>query len=558
MRSSQEWRIMNEQEKTRVLIVEDDPLVSRMVQGLLEEIGYTVGGTVSDGRQALEVIQSIRPDVVLMDIKMSDLNGIEVARLIQERCPTPVVVLSAYETPELLKMASDAGAGAYLVKPPNARELERAISISISRFDDMMSLRRQAAELEALRQASLRLTSRLELQSVLAALLEQVIKLVDAYDTHIFFYDGDQISFGAALWANGTQGQPFASPRPDGLTYAVARAGQPIVIENVNTHPLFQSWRWGGAIAGLPLRVGEQVIGVMNVAYQEPHPFDENELRLLELLAAQAAIAIHNARLFEQVQRHADELEQAVRERTRELIEANEQLTELDRLKSRFIADISHELRTPATNVRLYLDLLKHGKPGKQDQYLKVIEEQTDQLVRLIEDILSFSRLELNQSDTEFGMVDLNLIAEQVVAANQTRADAANLKLTFEPDTALPRVRGEPTQLAQAVSELLENALDYTQVGQVRVTTGVVTERSQVCLEVADTGRGIEAEDLAHLFDRFYRGRGVGSSNLPGSGLGLSIAQDIVELHKGQIKVESQVGEGSTFRLYLPLEENQA
>jgi signal transduction histidine kinase len=552
-----------DEQKTRVLVAEDDPLVSKMIQGLLEEINCTVVGTAADGLQAVEMTQSTRPDVVLMDIKMSGMDGIVAMEHIHASCPTPVVVLTAYETPELIEKASSAGAGAYLIKPPSAHELERAIVIAIARFDDMMAVRRQAAELEALRQASLRLTASLEPQPVLEVLLEQALKLVAADDAHIFLYDGERLTFGAALWANGPQREPLAAPRSHGLTFTVARTGGRIVIPNANIHPLFQDWRWGvdphlGAIVGLPLRVGERVIGVMNVAFLEPHTFDENELRLLELLATQAAIAIQNAHLHEQVQRHAAELKQRVAERTRELTAANEKLQELDRLKSKFITDISHELRTPATNVRLYLQLLERGKPEKHAQYLAVIKDQTDQLVRLIEDILNLSRLELDREEIEFAPVDLDSVVEQVTTACQARAETAGLELIFEPGADLPPVRAGAKQLAQVITNLVNNAISYTPDGQVRVSTRLAAERGQACLEVQDSGGGIEPEDLPHLFERFYRGRDVGSSNIRGTGLGLAIAKEIIELHGGEIEVESQVGEGSTFRVWLPLENGKA
>ena len=136
------------QEDTHVLIVEDDPMVGEMIQGLLEDIGYTVAGKAIDGLQAIEMTQSLQPDVVLMDIKMPNMDGIEATRHIYESCPTPVVVLTAHETPKLVEGASAAGVGAYLVKPSNTREMERAIAIAIARFDDLMELRRLNAELQ--------------------------------------------------------------------------------------------------------------------------------------------------------------------------------------------------------------------------------------------------------------------------------------------------------------------------------------------------------------------------------------------------------------------------
>ena len=139
---------MSEQETVRVLIAEDDYLVSKLIERLLENIGYTVVGEAADGLEAVEMTQSTRPDVVLMDIKMPVMDGIEATRRIHESCPTPVVMLTAYDRPEMVERSSAAGAGAYLVKPPNVREIERAITIAMARFGDMMKLRDYAGQLE--------------------------------------------------------------------------------------------------------------------------------------------------------------------------------------------------------------------------------------------------------------------------------------------------------------------------------------------------------------------------------------------------------------------------
>jgi AmiR/NasT family two-component response regulator len=154
------------QEDTRVLIVEDDSLVSEMIQGLLEKMWYVVVGRALNGLQAIEMAKSTQPDVILMDIKMPDMDGLEATRHIYESCPTPVVVLTAYDTPELVERASAAGVGAYLVKPPNTDEIERAITIAIARFDDLMELRRLNTELQADNEAREKLI--LELEDALA------------------------------------------------------------------------------------------------------------------------------------------------------------------------------------------------------------------------------------------------------------------------------------------------------------------------------------------------------------------------------------------------------
>jgi AmiR/NasT family two-component response regulator len=132
----------------RIVIAEDETLVIEMIAGLVDELGHTVVGTARSGIQAIEVTRDLHPDVVLMDIKMPDMDGIEAAQRIAESCPVPVVVLTAFETPEMVARASAAGVGAYLTKPPRAREVDRAISIAVARFEDLMALRRTNAELE--------------------------------------------------------------------------------------------------------------------------------------------------------------------------------------------------------------------------------------------------------------------------------------------------------------------------------------------------------------------------------------------------------------------------
>ncbi len=139
---------MHRAKKVRVLIAEDAPLVGELIREELERMDYTVVGEALDGRQIVEMACKLRPDVILMDIKMPDMDGIEATRQIQEHCPTPVVVLTSYETRDLVERAGAAGVGAYLVKPPDAHEMERAITIAMARFDDMMALRRLNAELE--------------------------------------------------------------------------------------------------------------------------------------------------------------------------------------------------------------------------------------------------------------------------------------------------------------------------------------------------------------------------------------------------------------------------
>jgi len=153
-----------------------------------------------------------------------------------------------------------------------------------------------------LRKASLHLTMNLSLDSVLESILESALELVSADDTHVFLYEHGVLSFAAALFDGHQQRKPFNSPRPQGITYKVAREGNKIVVNDMKANSLFDNSPWDGSIISLPLKIGNTVLGVMNVALKIPHNFTENEIQVLEFLADQASIAIQNAKLYEQAQ----------------------------------------------------------------------------------------------------------------------------------------------------------------------------------------------------------------------------------------------------------------
>ena len=186
-----------------------------------------------------------------------------------------------------------------------AQALAQHIAIAIENARLFAAEEQRAAELETLRQVSLSLTSSLEPQSVLDAILNGVFKLVPGVDdAHIFVCDNERLIFGSALWHDGRRGEFFSEPRPDGLTYTVARTGETIIVNDIQTHPLFvdiiDQTGWSGSIVGIHIKIGERVVGVLNVAHPQTHAFSGVGLRALGLLGDQAALAIENARLFEQ------------------------------------------------------------------------------------------------------------------------------------------------------------------------------------------------------------------------------------------------------------------
>lgn len=180
--------------------------------------------------------------------------------------------------------------------------------VSIENARLYQDARRYNRELEAVHQASLTLTASLDLLNVLNAIIQSTLSLIqDAQDTHIYLYEDGVLHFGAAVWSDGRTQTPFSIPRPDGLTYSVARGGEPLQVKDMGNHPLFQdtSSEWRGSIIGLPLKIGTRVVGVMNVARLPSGGFNESEQRVLRLLADQAAMAIENARLHNVIKQQA-------------------------------------------------------------------------------------------------------------------------------------------------------------------------------------------------------------------------------------------------------------
>jgi len=224
----------------------------------------------------------------------------------------------------------------------------------------------------------------------------------------------------------------------------------------------------------------------------------------------------------------------------------------LDHLKRKFVADVTHELRTPITTMGLYMKLLDHAPAEKQSEYMNVLRAQVKRLSKLSSDVLTISILDAHSLRQASVPISLNQIVESTVNLYEPSAREAGLSIQCHLDSALPSVPGNGTELEIILSNLLSNAIAFTKHGGIQITTRRSQSGEECILEVTDTGIGIHEEDLPHIFERFYRGKLESQSNLPGAGLGLSLVQQIVENHRGRVEVESQLGKGTTLRVILP------
>lgn len=321
----------------------------------------------------------------------------------------------------------------------------------------------------------------------------------------------------------------------------------------------------------LPLISRGQAIGALSIQSEKEAAFSEEDIATFQAMADQLANAISNARHYAQVQKELAErkrverqirklnaeLEQRVAERTRELHAANEHLTALSRLKDEFIANISHELRTPITSIMLYHSLIE-ARPTSASQYIAHLKRETERLARLIEDLLYISRLEQGRASPALDLVDINRLTRDYVADRAPLAAQRHLTINSRFFPAVLSVHADEKMIGQVLSILLTNALNYTPPGGV-ITVATRRENREgqewVVFSVSDTGPGISPEEKDLIFERFFRGRAGRESKTAGTGLGLAIAREIVEKHHGRIEVQSAgiAGQGAAFSVWLPV-----
>jgi signal transduction histidine kinase len=344
---------------------------------------------------------------------------------------------------------------------------------------------------------------------------------------------------GDHLIVKGMYGMPFYDrpiPLGEGVTGTVAATGRAMIVPDVREFPMYiQGDPEMCSEMAAPMKIGEEVVGVVDVESRTPNAFHEAALDVLSRLADQIALVAHSNRLLSQQR------------------ESMSRLQELDQMKSDFIAITSHELRTPITAIRGFVKtLLRNRERLSGDQiasFMNIIDRQSERLARLVEDLLFVSRIEAGTIRVQMEEVTFAGFMKDVVDALTPQGRS---RVWLDVDRTDLRVVIDPNRTEQILRNLIENALKFSPPDSQVFLTGKV-EDGVIRISVADQGVGISKEEIPRIFERFHQAGEVMTREAEGAGLGLYITKRLVEAMEGEISVESNPGEGTTFRVTLPL-----
>lgn len=408
-------------------------------------------------------------------------------------------------------------------------------------------LARSVEELKALGEISRAVSSTLDLKTVLSSIVRHAVQLSKADAGTIYEFDESkqvfvpQINYGVSqdyIEAIREAGLHVGDETVIGRAAIKRGPNQIPDLDKVPDYPLSHVKQAGfRALLAVPLLRENSLIGGLIVRRKAAGEFPEPVLQLLQTFAAQSVLAIHNARLFREIEEKGREIEIA------------------NKHKSEFLANMSHELRTPLNAILGYTELILdhiYGEvPEKIREVLERLEKNGRHLLGLINDVLDLSKIEAGQLTLALSEYSMGEVVQTVFTSVEALAAEKKLELKVMIPTDLPKGKGDEQRIAQVLLNLLGNAIKFTDEGEVRVEVTVSNETLWV--SVFDTGPGLSEADQRMIFEEFHQADGSSTRKKGGTGLGLAIAKRIVEMHGGRIGVESTLGKGSTFYFTLPV-----
>ncbi len=401
-----------------------------------------------------------------------------------------------------------------------------------------LALAQRVEELSTLQEIDRELNISLDFGRVMSLTLEWGLRVTGAEAGSIGMIDREQNEL-LILARRGFSGESQAGEGTvlsldQGLAGRAISTGQPLMLDDVEPARDGVTPEARAQIS-VPIRRGSEVVGVLNLESSTPNAFGATEFEGAVRLADHAAIAISNARLYEEVKRAND-------------------------AKSEFVSIVSHELKTPMTSMKGYTDLLVKGAAGSltdlQMQFLNTVRSNVERMSTLVGDLLEISRIETGRLKLDIKPVSMVDVIEETLRTTQRQIEEKEQALDVTVPDDLPPVMGDRARLVQVMTNLISNAYKYTpNGGHIFVSAQPKANGSPgfVMCAVKDSGIGISDEDKSKLFTKFFRSGDPAVREVPGTGLGLSITKSLIEMHGGQIWVESQIGQGATFAFTVPV-----
>ncbi|HID54747.1 MAG TPA: PAS domain S-box protein [Anaerolineae bacterium] len=401
-----------------------------------------------------------------------------------------------------------------------------------------------ATELETVAQVSTAASTILDVEALLQAVVDLAKSSFNLYHAHIYLMHESNTrlilkagagNIGRLMTLEGREINIYA----ESLVARAARTREGVIANNVRKtvdylpHPLLPHTQSELAV---PMIVGEKLVGILDLQSDRADFFSEDDLRTQKTLASQIAVAIENA------QQYAEQ------------VQTSEKLREVDLLKSEFLASMSHELRTPLNSIIGFADVLLEGLDGelneRMEEDVRLIRNSGDHLRNLIGDILDMSKIESGRMELRYEEIDLRYMADDIMALAAPLAQEKNLRLHLEIDKNVQTITADRTRLRQVLWNIMGNAIKFTEEGSVTLT--MQNETDHLLIAIRDTGIGIKEEHIPIVFEQFRQVDGSLNRAAGGTGLGMPITKKLVNLHGGEIWVESVYGQGSTFFFTIP------
>jgi signal transduction histidine kinase/DNA-binding response OmpR family regulator len=552
----------------KILVVDDHKdSLEFLTEYILQPNGYQ-SIMAGNGIQGLELALHEKPDLMIMDLRMPRMTGLEVLAALRERdVHIPVILMTFHGSEETAVQAFRLGARDYVIKPYEPDEMLAAINRALTEVrlraerDELTEglmganeqLERRVKELDVLSKVGKSVTAVLDTEQLLNRIVDAGLYLTGAEEGSLLLIDEE--TGDLYMRAQRNLGERFARgfrvKVRDTIAGQVVRTGQPYwsSVDNqglkVKTNYLVMS------LAYIPLKIGAKVVGVLLIDNKLTNrPFTEDDIYLLSTLADYAAIAIEKAELYGQLKEFSEELEHRVEERTRELREAQGQLIQSEKLASvgKLAAGVAHEINNPIGVILGFAQVLLKRTPEDDPMHrpLSVIEREGVRCKNIVQDLLDFAR----QNKPAPRRLNVNGVIEAAVNLMEHQANSERVTVIkgYAPD--LPDVIADENQLQQVFFNIVLNAYQaMPEGGQLRITSRVVGNEVQAIFD--DSGTGIPQENMRHVFDPFFTTKEVGQ----GTGLGLSVSYGIVQQHGGTIEVSSVNGSGATFIVKLPAVE---